>query len=502
MFFYELINLKSGVKSTVQSDLFLSSSWVYKHKSTGVPFAIREDNKVQILNAPIFKETDYTLDHSSPLRIITIKFNTSNKTYDYYIYKKDAEKLVGKDRVLINSVYGKNEPLIIGISNDCSINHSATKLLPLIDEAEEKLTKYRDIVVKFFNKTGYSSEYKYSVCVDNNLWISGFIWLNENQCPVRVVDVSLPYSTNKPHHRLKTFGGVDVYDMKELFHKLGGPEEINEEIKQDLINLGKWPYHETLEETTATKLNQLSTAMKQVGEAANNTSNVITQLTYGGNLVDIPSKCNCATENDNIKYEYKNNDYILKEEKSMMNKMFKGMVFGKINTGEIKYSFQGMSFRGYDGRYTAYCIDKENGSISAIDVGDMVMDIPVMAMPVSTKDVKIGDVIMHQSNFVIVKCFYDDGTIGAINPITSTEVSIIPVKNIFGFNCVSKVLNFFDNLNPSAEAPFGDMSKMLPFMMMGEGGMKNKDMFLMMALAGGNMDFTSNPMLMMAMMQD
>jgi hypothetical protein len=231
---------------------------------------------------------------------------------------------------------------------------------------------------------------------------------------------------------------------------------------------------------------------------------VISQLVVydRGNCTNIPSKCNCATESNNIKYEYKNNDYILKEEKSMMNKMFKGMVFGKINTGEIKYSFQGMSFRGYDGRYTAYSIDKENGSISAVDVGDMVMDIPVMAMPVSTKDIKIGDVIIHQSKFVIVKCFYDDGTIGAINPVTSTEVSIIPVKNLFGFNCVSKVLNFFDSLNPSAEAPFGDMSKMLPFMMMSEGGMKNKDMFLMMALAGGNMDFTSNPMLMMAMMQD
>ena len=501
MYFYEMINLRTGFKVVMQSKVVLCTSWVYKHKTMGASYAIKESNQSQKnLQALLFKETDYIIDYSSPLRIITIQFDTSNKTYDYYIYKRDAEKLVGIDRVLINSAYGKSEPFIIGISDDCPKNHSATKLLPLVREAEEK-TKYRDIIVKFFNKTKYSDKYRYSVCADKSI-VGGLIWLNANQCPVRVIDVGLTYSSDKPNYPLKTFNGVDCYDMITLLDKLGGPDKISEEIKQDLKSIGKWPYLDSLEETN--KINQLSTAIEQVGETAKNASNTIAQLTYGM-VVDIPSKCNCATESNNTKYKVKNaddNDNLLKEEKSMMNKMFKGMVFGKINTGEIKYSFQGMSFRGYDGRYTAYCIDKENGSICAVDVGDMVMDIPVMAIPVSTKDVKIGDVIVHQSNFVIVKCFYEDGTIGAINPVTSTEVSIIPVKNLFGFNCVSKVLNFFDNLNPSAEAPFGDMSKMLPFMMMSEGGAKSKDMFLMMALAGGNMDFTSNPMLMMAMMQD
>ena len=145
--------------------------------------------------------------------------------------------------------------------------------------------------------------------------------------------------------------------------------------------------------------------------------------------------------------------------------------------------------------------------MNSTNVGDMVFDMDcIFAMPVASKDIKRGDIIKHQGKYVIVKEHYEDGTIAAINPVESTEITIIPVKNVFGFNYVTKVINMFEGMAPNGDNPFGDMSKMLPMMMfMGDnnGCRDSKDMFMMMALMNaGNMDFTSNPMLMYAMMQN
>lgn len=184
-----------------------------------------------------------------------------------------------------------------------------------------------------------------------------------------------------------------------------------------------------------------------------------------------------------------------------VNKMFGNIEFGKINTNAIKYSINGMAFRSTEGNYLTYNIDK----MEATNVGDMVFDFDcVFAMPVAAKDIQVGDVIKHQGKFMIVKGDYEDGTIAAIDPVASTETSLIPVKNIFGFNYVTKIVNMFAGMAPNGDNPFGDMSKILPMMMLA--GEEN-DMFTtlaMMNMFNGNtegMDFMNNPMFMYAMMK-
>ena len=184
-----------------------------------------------------------------------------------------------------------------------------------------------------------------------------------------------------------------------------------------------------------------------------------------------------------------------------MNKMFNGIEFGKINTSAIKYSVAGLAFRSVDGSYLTYDLEK----MEATNVADMVFDMDcVFAMPIAAKDIKRGDIVKHQGIFVIIKHKYEDGTIAAIDPVNSTEVTIIPVKNVFGFNYVTKVFNVFEGMAPNGDNPFGDMSKMLPMMMcMGEKG--NNDMFsmfAMMSMCGGDCkDMMSNPLMMYALMK-
>lgn len=180
----------------------------------------------------------------------------------------------------------------------------------------------------------------------------------------------------------------------------------------------------------------------------------------------------------------------------MFGNMFKNMKFGKIKTDEIKYSMKGIAIRTNDHDYLCY-----NPDLTFTNVGNMVMDIPVFAMPVSKEQIKIGDVIRHNDLWVIVNSVTPT-EIKVARPYTREIVSVIPETSIFGFSFYTKVMNPFENLGTTATAdnPFGNM---LPFMLMSGSDTKNSDDMLMMMLAfgGGKIDF-SNPMMMYMLMGD
>ena len=181
---------------------------------------------------------------------------------------------------------------------------------------------------------------------------------------------------------------------------------------------------------------------------------------------------------------------------NMFGNMFKNMKFGKIKTDEIKYSMKGIAIETNDHDYVCY-----NPDLTFTNVGNMVMDIPVFAMPVSKEQIKIGDVIRHNDLWVIVNSVTPT-EIKVARPYTREIVSVIPETSIFGFSFYTKVMNPFENLGATATAdnPFGNM---LPFMLMSGGDTKNSDDMLMMMLAfgGGKIDF-SNPMMMYMLMGD
>lgn len=180
---------------------------------------------------------------------------------------------------------------------------------------------------------------------------------------------------------------------------------------------------------------------------------------------------------------------------NMFGNMFKNMRFGKLETNDIKYSIKGIAFKTIDGDYVCY-----NPDFTFTNVANMVMDIPIFAMPVSKDQIKVGDVIKHNGAWVIVNDV-TSSEIKVAKPWTKEIVNVIPETSIFGFSFYTKVMNSFENFGTTATAdnPFGNI---LPFMLMSGGTKNSNDMLMMMiAFGGGKIDF-SNPMMMYMLMGD
>ena len=177
--------------------------------------------------------------------------------------------------------------------------------------------------------------------------------------------------------------------------------------------------------------------------------------------------------------------------KSMFNNLMKNFKFGKMDTNAIKYSFNGIAFQTEDNDYVVY-----NPDMTFTNVSEMVMDIPIYVMPVPKSDIKIGDIIIHNSEFVIVQSI-ESKEIRVARPRTKEVVGIIPEKSVFGFDFYTKVIDFTKNFSNSATSsnPFGN----LPMLMMMDNKDNNNDMLMLMMMNGGVMDF-NNPIFMYMMM--
>lgn len=180
----------------------------------------------------------------------------------------------------------------------------------------------------------------------------------------------------------------------------------------------------------------------------------------------------------------------VKENKNMFN-----FDFGKITSNDVRFSTYGLAVRSVDGRYVAY--DSKNKSVMDVDVLNMPAGDFLYKMPVALKDVKIGDIVIHNRvpMFVLDKTMND---LTVIDIRESTKKTIMPVKSPFGFNFITKVVSLVDMGGANADTPFGNM---LPFLMMSDNSKIEDIMPLMMMTGGMKMDM-SNPMLMYFLMKD
>lgn len=177
------------------------------------------------------------------------------------------------------------------------------------------------------------------------------------------------------------------------------------------------------------------------------------------------------------------------EEKSMFNKMMKNIEFGKVDTSDLAYTFNGICFRDADGNYTSL-----NPDGTFTNVYDMVMDIPIYVMPVGKDQIKVGDIIKYFDKWVMIAQI-DNTTITTIDPWTREIRVIIPEKSVFGFDYYTKVIDIFSgfNINADSSNPFGIM---LPFMMMSD--KSDIDPMMLMMMNGQNLN-GMNPMMMYMM---
>lgn len=213
----------------------------------------------------------------------------------------------------------------------------------------------------------------------------------------------------------------------------------------------------------------------------------------------------CKYLNDNlfIPYLYKTpneptkNKTIIKE-KENMNTTF-NFDFGPLDSDFVGLSPYGLAaLNPASNKFIAW--DAKNKALVDVET----LNFPegrefFYKIPVAIKEIKVGDIIIHQHvPAFVTEVSKDYSTITVVSPNSCEQRTVVPVKSIFGFNFVTKIVSLFGDgqFTASEDAPFGNM---LPLLLLG----KNKDINPLIFLAmGGQTDFTKNPLLLYALMGD
>ena len=189
-----------------------------------------------------------------------------------------------------------------------------------------------------------------------------------------------------------------------------------------------------------------------------------------------------------------------KENNTMKNFNFD---FGPCTNDNVRMSMYGLAVKNAAGTYVSF--NPATREIVDVDIFNFDGSKYMYKMPVATKDVAVGDVIIHQRKPMFVEGFTELGGVMAVDPVAGERKEIMLTKSPFGFNFVTKVVSLFNmcgTATPTTEQPFGNM---LPFMMMNEEGGDIDPMMLMFMMSqsgGANTSVFGNPMMMYFLMKD
>ena len=184
-----------------------------------------------------------------------------------------------------------------------------------------------------------------------------------------------------------------------------------------------------------------------------------------------------------------------KKENSVMKFNFD---FGPVNSSMVRMSLYGLAVKNKAGTWVSY--DAKAGDIMDVDILNFDGAKFLYKMPVATKDIATGDVVIHNGiPMFVIGVAVNDAYITAVDPINGERKDIMLPKSPFGFNFATKVVNFLGNLNTGATSdnPFGNLGLM---MMLSENGNGVKDMLPLMLMANGGSVDMSNPLMMYALM--
>lgn len=277
------------------------------------------------------------------------------------------------------------------------------------------------------------------------------------------------------------------------FQELFKPFEVSFTTDNETLNNSLWKILDSAS-TTTNKIADVGTATGKLGGVI--TPTTTNMLTTGANYLKLNNL-------PKINIEEK------KEKKSMFEGMLKNLCFGKADNA--KMSIYGPALREAISGDTWVAFDKSKEQW--IDVPyEAILDIPLFEMPVAKDNIQIGDFIFHAgigTGWVRVIDFDDEMNyfIEAEDPSNHEIIKILPTRNMFGFDFYTKLIVPFDMGSTfggaSASNPFG----MLPMLMMmsdksKSGSGDNSMLMAMMMMQNGTMDFTSNPMMLYALMGD
>lgn len=359
------------------------------------------------------------------------------------------------------------------------------------------------IGLKFLDKNGIPSKKTYEYYLDEemtdyfksfHLISTSFTIVNENGYNYRDSEVVVHYWRKLP---------LDVRD--DLLFIARVETRSNWIPPESRCYDGSTPFDE--KEINMTLTNSMAAAISNVAEAAktamdgfNTFSNIpnipMIHFDSTGITINNDAELNLNYERVYDKLEEVKENRNRKESKKMFENVIKNFEFGKCGEN-VKMSVYGPAFKDSQGNYIAF-----NGD-EAMDVTGMTFDFDCFYnMPVAQDDVEIGDYIYHRGIPVRVVDVTERGSLVCVKLFSHEEVTVIPVKNMFGFNFFTKLVNFGEGLfgtnTIDKSNPFGSM---LPLFLMSKGG-KNDNLMMAMMMSQGNLDFKSNPLMMMALMGD
>lgn len=195
-----------------------------------------------------------------------------------------------------------------------------------------------------------------------------------------------------------------------------------------------------------------------------------------------------------------------KVDKEKENKTMNGLNldFGPCDNG-VRLSMYGMAIQNNACEWVSY--NPATKEIINVDILNIADGCKYMyKIPVPIQDVKAGDIVVHNCVPMFVTEVPGDGNFTVVDVRAGESKTIIPARNMFGFNFMTKVVNLFGNImgTPSADQPFGNM---LPFLMLGNGDNSNSNDAMLMLMLAQNQNLTGdnlfgNPMMMYFLMKD
>lgn len=292
-------------------------------------------------------------------------------------------------------------------------------------------------------------------------------------------------------------------DIIRIYSNFGGKTKL--EYETDIFDRG---FGEFLSYEFGNKEEEKLTYSSYTGETISTTDGT----TYTNNLSTYDRSYNyldsCTSVSSDLETIKRDIDDIRAklnedEEKKEESKNMKGFNFDFGPCGnDIHMSMYGLAIKNINNEWVSY--DKTAKDIINVDILNIADAGKYMyKMPVAVSDVRIGDVVVHNGVPMFVTGNNHDGSFSVVDVRVGEAKAIIPTKNMFGFNFMTKVVNMFDNFmsTPNSNNPFGNM---LPFLMMGDNKNFDPMMFMFMMNQNGfnSNDMFSNPMMMYMLMKD
>ena len=390
------------------------------------------------------------------VKFLDAKDKPSGKTYTYLIDDAIKTKLV--------SVNISNKANIYHITNESGYDYRKAKVVCLATMAISNEEEYNFSGLKKIVSAEYCGEIDY-------------LWNIRNKDE---------YDARRDFDILRKKTTPTVKNSSDIFSWLDGPYNFtsnatNKTTQNDILN--------TWNTCTTGKLANVGTTTIKL----NGTGIITNTPKEETNYLKLTNSPKINTEK--------------KKEKTMFESMMKNLHFGKADNA--KMSIYGPALREAVSGDTWIAFDKSKEQW--IDIPwEAILDIPLLEMPVAKSSIQIGDFIFHAGvGWVRVIDFDDEMNyfIEAEDPSNHEIIKILPTRNMFGFDFYTKLIVPFDMGatfgGASASNPFG----MLPMLMMmsdknKSGSGDNSILMAMMMMQNGTMDFTSNPMMLYALLGD